>query len=556
MTYLQYGVTYNKNSSGVYKPLTNLLIKTDSVTWTPVKTAWYKRSDGVWERIYPTPQGVNTANVAALTFNPYQYYQDVPAQTFSVTNTGDYPLVINNVFINDSVGNYTTVGFKANLPATLQPAQSVNFPINVFGNTVGTGFTGSLNFINYVGYLGYANTNIPVTVNVRSDYNGIAVSSSTVSLPYYVLDTPASTIVTIKNSGNGSNLTVSSITTQTGCVSVSGISTPVTLGGVFNTSHFNTIFTGNTATFTVTAANLNVGTYTDTITINSNAANTPVLTIPVTITVTQPNGLTALTNPGTYTFTVPAHVHRLNVVATGGGGGGGAALANGYYPLGTGYVYQGGGGGGGGSGGHSLQTVAVTPGESLTVNIGDGGSLGTYNNGKFFPVSLSYSWGSFMNTYAVWTNADGYSPINTTVTSRRLFTAPYTGNYTFEYAADDTVTIQVDGSQVVSYSGFASSATTVVAMSQGNRTLTFLSLNTGGPGGFALTIRDTSNTIIWTTRTSLDSWAGTNGGTTTVTGSFGTITVGGGGAGGGAYDDYVPSSGDGGGGSGDSGDGD
>ena len=556
MAYLKYGITYVKDN-GSYKPLKGLWTKQNG-TWTPVKTAWYKRSDGVWERIYPTPRGINTPTVSTLTFNPYRHYQDVPAQTFTISNTGDYDLVINSVFVNDSVGNYITCNFPTPLPTTIPQAGRLDFPINVYGNTVGT-FTGNIAFTNYTGYLGYANTSIPVTVNVRPDYNGITVTPNLINLTYYVSDTATTTTISINNSGNGGDLLVSSIASQNGYVTASGISTPAVIGGVFsNSGNFATKFTGNTQTFTLTATtSLGVGKYQDNLTFTSNATNAPTLTIPVNLTVLKPHGIEAFTNPGTYSFTVPAHVHSINLFAIGAGGGGGAALPNGVNG-----TNQGGSGGGGGSGAYLTQSYTVTPGDVLSVTVGDGGVGGVNQNAQYFPVSLSYSWGTFMNTYAVWTNADGITPISRPVTSNRLFNAPYSGNYTFSYAADNTLAILVDGTQVATTSDFTSSSSTVVYMAQGNRRLSFVAENIGGPAGFAVTIVNTNNTLLWSTRTDLSNYTGGGGGATSVTGNLNgtmqTIVVYGGNPGNGAYDDYVPptpsdSGGDGIGGGGDAG---
>jgi hypothetical protein len=63
------------------------------------------------------------------------------------------------------------------------------------------------------------------------------------------------------------------------------------------------------------------------------------------------------------TFTVPAGVTQIRVVAVGGGGGGGGSGAN--------------GGGGGGAGGRvAAGLFAVSPGASLTVTVGGGGARG------------------------------------------------------------------------------------------------------------------------------------------------------------------------------------
>lgn len=64
----------------------------------------------------------------------------------------------------------------------------------------------------------------------------------------------------------------------------------------------------------------------------------------------------------TYTFTVPDGVDSVSMIAIGGGGGGG-----------NGTTVQGGGGGGGGALAYA-NNVSVTPGESLSIQVGDGGN--------------------------------------------------------------------------------------------------------------------------------------------------------------------------------------
>jgi hypothetical protein len=73
-------------------------------------------------------------------------------------------------------------------------------------------------------------------------------------------------------------------------------------------------------------------------------------------------GQQEFTSPGTYTVIVPANVESISMVAVGGGGGGAQNVEDG-------------GGGGGGALAYS-NNVAVTPGETLTVTVGQGGSRG------------------------------------------------------------------------------------------------------------------------------------------------------------------------------------
>lgn len=383
MTFLANGFTFIKSNVG-YQALANLFYKTDSATWTPVKTGWIKNSSGNWETIYPTPSGVPTSNISSLTFNPYQHHSDVP-QYIGITNTGNYPLVINSVIVLDSTSNYhsSTINSQTT-PATIPINGTFVSNISVLGQKVGTGFIGNVTFISYVGYLGYSNVTIPVTTNVLADFNGLAVTPSTTTLQYDVLDTPTQANFTITNTGNGDDLLINSITSQYGYVTISHV--PSHVGYNFST------MTGNSASFTVTAANLNVGTYIDNIIISSNSSTSQATqTRGITVNVVKPQGTQAFTTPGTYTWQVPTsstpgypvtgNVHRISIAGWGGGGSGGTALSNST-------ALQGGAGGGGGSGAFLTDNdITVTPGETLTIVVGDSNQATTIT-GSFGTVTI------------------------------------------------------------------------------------------------------------------------------------------------------------------------
>lgn len=81
------------------------------------------------------------------------------------------------------------------------------------------------------------------------------------------------------------------------------------------------------------------------------------------------SGSVTFSQSGHYDWTVPVGIYSitLDIVAGGGGGSGSTEVGNG------------GGGGGGGSGGFiQNQTVAVTPGEIISIYVGAGGGGGAY----------------------------------------------------------------------------------------------------------------------------------------------------------------------------------
>lgn len=78
----------------------------------------------------------------------------------------------------------------------------------------------------------------------------------------------------------------------------------------------------------------------------------------------QTTVLGTYTSAGTQTFVVPAGVTSLTVSVWGGGGRGGERTSIVGFGAGE--------GGGGGGGAYSMQTISVTPGQTLTLNVGNG----------------------------------------------------------------------------------------------------------------------------------------------------------------------------------------
>jgi hypothetical protein len=305
--------------------------------------------------------------------------------------------------------------------------------------------------------------------------------------------------ITINNTGNGANLAVASVAFDG--VSVAGALSANVIGYNFST------FTGNNATFTLTAANLSVGTHRDTMTVTSNAANGTSYIVPLNITVLPPpNGTKVFSSSGQSTFVVPEDVYTMDISLVGGGGG--TNTNNGSAGAVVNYTNK-----------------PVTPGETMYITVGTGGGSSTSGSIDYEPVFLSWAWSSFMNSFAVWGVGQGDS-----FTSTRMFSAPSTGNYTFEYQADNYLAIYVDGSLAGTTQNFQSSTYTSVALTQGTRALTFIAQNYGGPRGFAVTIKNSGGTLLWATNTQLQTFTGTPGGVSTISAGFGTLTAEGGAA--------------------------
>jgi hypothetical protein len=165
----------------------------------------------------------------------------------------------------------------------------------------------------------------------------------------------------------------------------------------------------------------------------------------------------------------------------GGGGGGGAMDDNRAY-----------GGGGTGIKGISNNGTARSGGGSSYNALTDYISTNINSQVDFYPVTLSYAWGNFINTYGVWYDNGTYT---------RGWYAPYSGPYTMEYTADNYIEVRVDGQLIGTESNFGGSTVSTFTARQGIVILSFTVANYGGPAGFAVTIRDRNNTLIWDTRT-------------------------------------------------------
>ena len=182
------------------------------------------------------------------------------------------------------------------------------------------------------------------------------------------------------------------------------------------------------------------------------------------------------------------------------------------------YLWGGGGGGGGdegsddpggngGGGAFSRLDFTVNPGDVIQIAVGQGGSGGTRTPGTVVGTggrSLAYSvfdmrdqsgvvpvsdprWSYFMNAHAVWDpGGQGVTPIFRSYTVN----FPVTGWYVFQYSADNSMTVQFDGTTIINYGGFSADPAPFVTQfaSAGNHTINVTATNAGDVAGVALTV--------------------------------------------------------------------
>lgn len=164
-------------------------------------------------------------------------------------------------------------------------------------------------------------------------------------------------------------------------------------------------------------------------------------------------------------------------------------------------------GGNGGGGGFARYDFTIQTGQVIDIAIGQGGQGGTRIPGNVggaggrsvrylvfdtrdqsgvIPVTNN-AWSSFMNNHAVW------DPAGSSVTPIfRSYTVnfPVTGYYVFQYSADNTMSVDFDDINIISYAGFTADPPPFISrlVTAGNHTVNITAANSGGPAGVALTI--------------------------------------------------------------------
>jgi len=131
------------------------------------------------------------------------------------------------------------------------------------------------------------------------------------------------------------------------------------------------------------------------------------------------------------------------------------------------------------------------------------------NNPAYIPVEspeLFYdrsngAWTGFMNTYAIWPNPfDGVQ----SYTIRRNFNAPYTGTYYLRSSVDNSASVYVDEQYFAGTVTFNVTPPAIaVYLYAGAHSVRADVYNAGGPGGFAFTVSNSTDTaVLWDTRSS------------------------------------------------------
>lgn len=145
-------------------------------------------------------------------------------------------------------------------------------------------------------------------------------------------------------------------------------------------------------------------------------------------------------------------------------------------------------------------TSAATPEESIV-------------SPDLYAVSYPTAWSSFMDAHAVWVDSEVNSYVGKTQTSYRLFNPNTAGYYTLAYQGASTVTAYIDSATIGTISNSSGApATANVYLSNDQHVLRFDTFNTSSnsdaawsanPAGWAATLTDQTNAVVWDTATTL-----------------------------------------------------
>ena len=288
-----------------------------------------------------TPTSISSSTTYSFTANAYDGVSNT-TRNFSITITDRGPTWVTSATLPTFAANSS---YSTTLSATNDDATSITY--SLFSGSLPTGL--SLNSSTGV-ISGTPTSSSNATFTIRATEFGGAYSDRQFTMPNAspIWSTASGTLV-LGVAGSAYSYQLSA--TDDGSITYSIISGSLPSGLSLSSSGLisGTPTTGGSSTFTVRASD----------------ANTSVdrsFTISVTV-----YGATRYQTPGTYTFTVPAGVTSVSVVAVGGGQGGGGA----------GNTSSSVTGGGGAGGGLSYGNVSVTPGQAITVTVGAGGAGGS-----------------------------------------------------------------------------------------------------------------------------------------------------------------------------------
>jgi len=121
---------------------------------------------------------------------------------------------------------------------------------------------------------------------------------------------------------------------------------------------------------------------------------------------------------------------------------------------------------------------------------------------QVYKVMDPNKWGTFLNQYGVWSDLTHDSVGNSTNsydTTTRPFSVnfPSTGTYTFLSSSSGTATTKLDTTTIITGTNATSVTTYTQSVTAGSHNISWIALNSSGPAGYALVIKDPNGNIIF-----------------------------------------------------------
>ena len=144
----------------------------------------------------------------------------------------------------------------------------------------------------------------------------------------------------------------------------------------------------------------------------------------------------------------------------------------------------------------SYRHIPISYGQIYNIIIGTGIDVAEY------PGSLVGTYCDFLNTYGVWPASDHSTPSDgSPQTANYKTTITHNDTYTLTASADNSVQVYIGGSLILSQTGFTTTNSTTIFLSEGPLNIQIVAENVdaGSPGLFAAALYDSAGNLVWST---------------------------------------------------------
>jgi hypothetical protein len=228
------GILYQVHQFRTSDTLEVLPIKAGVVgegVWTAVKTMW-KKYNGAWIRVYPTPSAAATISPTSATVQCY-IANTSSAVTYTMINDGDEDINVLSAAISSNPNftvNMDYTGFGGSVVTTITAKARKTFALTVTGTSNGTS-TANIVFTLNIGVYGTSTASFSITGTIIPLYATASINTTALTLlgdRNAAVPNPLGT-VTIRNTGNGP-LNISAITASKSIAAIGSAPASVAAG--------------------------------------------------------------------------------------------------------------------------------------------------------------------------------------------------------------------------------------------------------------------------------------------------------------------------------------